>query len=148
VVIRKRNGLRTIIAGIILLFAVTFFFSSSFSFAAMRSDPTLHSRLALQMHAGVHITRGTHVDPRVAAYNQELAAYKQSVAALKRDVKHLKAQEHRLDAIVKDLNGSAQMDMINLQSRMSNRQTAVQLSTNLIKALGDAQREIIQNIKR
>jgi len=83
----------------------------------------------------------------VVEFNSELAAYKQSVAVLKHNIEHLVDQERRLDAIVKDLNASGQMDMINLQSLMSSRQTAVQLSTNLMKTLSDAQREIIKNIK-
>ena len=88
----------------------------------------------------------SHIDPRIAEFNRELAAYKQTVAALRRDTERLMMQEKRLDALVSDINSSAQMDMINLQSLMSQRQTAVQLSTNIIKSLSDSADAIVHNI--
>ncbi len=47
---------------------------------------------------------------------------------------------------VSDLNSGAELQMIKMQSLMSQRQTAVQLSTNLVQALGDQASKIAQNI--
>ncbi len=46
-----------------------------------------------------------------------------------------------------NLESSSQMDMIDLQSMMSDRQTAVQLSTNLLQALGQTEQSIAANFK-
>jgi hypothetical protein len=51
-----------------------------------------------------------------------------------------------VDGVMKQLEASAQLEMIALQSLMSSRQTAVQLSTNLISALGEASRSIAANV--
>jgi hypothetical protein len=45
-----------------------------------------------------------------------------------------------------DLNGGAELNMINLQAIMSQRQTAIQLTTNLVQALGDSSNKIAANI--
>jgi hypothetical protein len=47
-----------------------------------------------------------------------------------------------------DLDNTAQMNMIRLQSLMSSRQTAVQLCTNLIAACADTQKSIVSNYGR
>ena len=46
----------------------------------------------------------------------------------------------------KDLNAGAELNMINLQSLMSQRQTAIQLTTNLVQSLGDQMNKIAANI--
>jgi hypothetical protein len=60
----------------------------------------------------------------------------------------VKASKGYVDTIVKDLDATAQMDMIRLQSHMSARQTAIQLSTNLIASLGESTKAIASNIGR
>ncbi|HWA70913.1 MAG TPA: hypothetical protein VG937_01190 [Polyangiaceae bacterium] len=52
-----------------------------------------------------------------------------------------------LDATCKDIESSAQMDMINLQSLMGARQTAIQLSTNLVAALAESMKAVVTNIR-
>jgi hypothetical protein len=52
-----------------------------------------------------------------------------------------------LNMVAKDLESSAQMDMISLQSLMGARQTAIQLSTNLISALNESQKSVVGNIR-
>lgn len=49
--------------------------------------------------------------------------------------------------VMKDIESSAQMDMIKLQSVMSARQTAVQLSTNLVSSLGETLKSIVSNTR-
>lgn len=51
-----------------------------------------------------------------------------------------------LASVSKDISGSAELDMISLQSLMSQRQTAVQLCTNLVSALGESSKSIAQKI--
>jgi hypothetical protein len=58
------------------------------------------------------------------------------------------ATSNYIDDRVKDNNSSSEMNMIKLQSLMSSRQTAVQLSTNLIAALGDTTKSIVTNVGR
>ena len=45
-----------------------------------------------------------------------------------------------------DLNSNSEMSMITLQSLMSQRQTAIQLTTNLVQSLGDQASSIAKNI--
>lgn len=44
------------------------------------------------------------------------------------------------------LNSDSEMSMINLQSLMSQRQTAIQLSTQLVQSLGDQSNSIVKNV--
>jgi hypothetical protein len=57
------------------------------------------------------------------------------------------ASKSYLDGIIKDLDATAQMDMIRLQSHMSARQTAIQLSTNLIASMNDSAKAVVSNIR-
>jgi hypothetical protein len=58
----------------------------------------------------------------------------------------IEAGKKTIDNTIKQLEASAQLEMIALQSMMSSRQTAVQLSTNLISALGETTRSIAANV--
>jgi hypothetical protein len=59
----------------------------------------------------------------------------------------LSASKNYLDGIIKDLDATAQMDMIRLQSHMSARQTAIQLSTNLIASMSESTKAVVTNIR-
>ncbi len=56
------------------------------------------------------------------------------------------ATKEYITGLQKDIESSAQMNMIRLQSLMSSRQTAIQLSTNLIASLGDSTKAIVTNV--
>lgn len=43
--------------------------------------------------------------------------------------------------------GSSEMNMISLQSMMSQRQLVIQLSTNMLRAINDSTKGIIGNIR-
>ena len=58
------------------------------------------------------------------------------------------ATKDYIQGLSKDIESRSQMNMIQLQSLMSSRQTAVQLSTNLISALGESSKAIAANIGR
>jgi hypothetical protein len=45
-----------------------------------------------------------------------------------------------------ELNSSSEIDMIRLQSLMSQRQTAIQLTTNIVQSLNDQTNKIVANI--
>jgi hypothetical protein len=45
-----------------------------------------------------------------------------------------------------DLNSDSEIDMIRLQSLMSQRQTAIQLTTNIVQSLNDQANKIVANI--
>jgi len=59
----------------------------------------------------------------------------------------VKGTKSYLDGISKDLDATAQLDMIRLQSLMSSRQTAIQLSTNLISSMDKSLESIVTNIR-
>lgn len=52
-----------------------------------------------------------------------------------------------LGDLSKDISSSAEMDMIKLQSVMSQRQSAVQICTNLISSLAESSKGISQNLR-
>jgi hypothetical protein len=56
------------------------------------------------------------------------------------------ATKQYIEGIAKDIESDSQMNMIQLQSLMSARQTAIQLSTNMIAALGESSKAIATNI--
>jgi hypothetical protein len=53
-----------------------------------------------------------------------------------------------LQACASDLNSNSELQMIQVQSLMSERQTAVQLATNLVQSLGDQAQKIVENVGR
>jgi hypothetical protein len=53
-----------------------------------------------------------------------------------------------LQSCASDLNSSSELQMIQLQSLMSQRQTAIQLTTNLVQSLGDQAQKIAENVGR
>jgi hypothetical protein len=52
-----------------------------------------------------------------------------------------------LKTYTSSLNSDAEMQMIDLQSLMSSRQTAVQLSTNMMQAMSTTDQSIVSNLK-
>lgn len=58
----------------------------------------------------------------------------------------LRAMAEGLQTISKDLSSGAELEMITLQSIMSQRQTAIQICTNLVAALGESSKAIAQKI--
>ncbi|MGH7434520.1 MAG: hypothetical protein ACRENE_02515 [Polyangiaceae bacterium] len=52
----------------------------------------------------------------------------------------------RLQGCASDLNSNSELQMIQLQSLMSERQTAIELTTNLVQSLGSQSEKIAQNV--
>jgi hypothetical protein len=96
-----------------------------------------------------HLDAIRKIDPNLAD-SLELELNKQGNALWVQDGKYysseIEAGKKSIDSTMKQLEASAQLEMIALQSMMSSRQTAVQLSTNLISALGETTRSIAANI--
>ena len=62
------------------------------------------------------------------------------------EAKDVAAAGKAIENALKDLESSAQLEMIQLQSLMSARQTAIQLATNMASAIGEGMRMIASNI--
>jgi hypothetical protein len=56
------------------------------------------------------------------------------------------ATQDAVKGLQQDISSSAELSMINLQSLMSQRQEAIQLSTNLVQSLGDQCNKIADNV--
>lgn len=88
-------------------------------------------------------------DPQMGADLENKLHQKGQILGPKHDVKASDAADSSgklIDDETKNLESNQQMDMISLQSMMSDRQTAVQLATNMISALGNTARSIASNI--
>jgi hypothetical protein len=91
-----------------------------------------------------------HTDPDLAAdLRAHLISDGQilSNSDLRYDTFELNGTKDYLNLVSKDLESGSQMDMIQLQSLMGARQTAIQLSTNLISALNESQKSVVGNIR-
>jgi hypothetical protein len=53
-----------------------------------------------------------------------------------------------LQSFVSGLNSDSELQMVQLQSLMSQRQTAIELTTNLVQSLGDQSEKIAENVGR
>ncbi len=53
-----------------------------------------------------------------------------------------------IHSMLEDVNGNAEMNMIQLQQVMSQRQTAVQLTTSLLSKLDEGTKSVVSNIGR
>jgi hypothetical protein len=53
---------------------------------------------------------------------------------------------NQLQGAASSLNSSSELGMINLQSLMTQRQTAIQLTTNLVQTLGDTNQKVVDKI--
>ena len=133
--------------GIAVIFSVLLILPAPSSFAADGVRPMMRPVSSRVAPTDAHVSHTARPDPRIAEFNRELAAYKQSVAALRRDSQRLIAQQKRIDALVNDIGKNAELNMIQLQSILSQRQTAVQLTSNMMKALNDSESQIVHNIK-
>ncbi len=60
----------------------------------------------------------------------------------------LAAMKAELDNMISNVESTAQLDMIELQSLMSGRNTAISLATNLISSLGKGMDSVASNIGR
>lgn len=96
-----------------------------------------------------HLDAIREIDPSLADA-LEVELNKEGNALWVQDGKYFSSEietgKKTIDSTMKQLEASAQLEMIALQSMMSSRQTAVQLSTNLISALGETTRSIAANI--
>lgn len=81
-----------------------------------------------------------------ATFDAIVKDYEHTAADGYLDANECKAFAERLGALSKDISSSAELDMIQLQSLMSQRQMAVQLCTNLMQSLNDTTKAIAQKI--
>ncbi|MCA9630808.1 MAG: hypothetical protein KC766_24230, partial [Myxococcales bacterium] len=61
--------------------------------------------------------------------------------------REVQATSTYVNSLVKSLESSAQMEMIQLQSMSSARGTAIQMSTNLIASFSEGTKAIVGNLR-
>lgn len=97
-----------------------------------------------------HIRNIESIDPKLGA-DVRKTMFEDGQILSRRDKNYftyeLDNSKEYLNMVAKDLESSAQMDMISLQSLMGARQTAIQLSTNLISALNESQKSVVSNVR-
>lgn len=92
-------------------------------------------------------TKGVGTDSKTGKALNELLANANNGVYDGKNAEQIKAAiTDTVGGLQKDLNAGAELNMINLQSLMSQRQTAIQLTTNLVQSLGDQMNKIAANI--
>jgi hypothetical protein len=99
--------------------------------AQLEAIDAVNPQLATELRASLHGTTGIF-----------------SYADAQYNTLELNASRETIDQYSKDLEATSQLDMIQLQSLMSARQTAIQLSTNLTASLADSLKSIVGNMGR
>jgi Na+/phosphate symporter len=97
-----------------------------------------HGDIANMVDAAKALTN----DPDLTAQLQALAD-----GSIGADAKKGAALGQNIDDICKDLGSGRELAMVELQSIVSQRQTALQLTTNLLSAVNESARNITNNIK-
>ena len=115
--------------------------------AADSVQPVVHPMPSRVAPAGAHASHAARIDPRIAQFNRELAAYKQTVAALRRDAQRLVAQQKRLNALIQGLSSGSEITMVKLQSLVQERTRIIQFATNVMKALNESEKNMVNNIR-
>jgi hypothetical protein len=112
--------------------------------------PDFAKELRLQLGTAVHVegkpAEAKVVDMGEGASTTEFTQEVKEQNGYKLDKDQLSGLKTTFQNYTKQLESSASLEMIHLQSIMSARQTAVQLSTNLVSALGKSQEAIAANI--
>jgi hypothetical protein len=90
-------------------------------------DPTVKDALAHQINALQHLMKGEN------GGKMDVDTFKSTTSGA-------------VQKIQQDLNSGAELSMINLQSLMSQRQSAIQVCTNLVQSLGDQVSKIADNV--
>jgi hypothetical protein len=62
------------------------------------------------------------------------------------NVKEVKAKAEEIGGLAKEISSAAELDMIGLQSLMSQRQTAIQLTTNLLSSFNESLKAIAAKV--
>jgi CII-binding regulator of phage lambda lysogenization HflD len=103
-------------------------------------DPSVAKALADKARALVSVTG----DPPNATFDRTQDVNLPEKEYTSADLKSMTSDA--VGEIQKDLNSGSELSMINLQSLMSQRQSSVQMVTNMVQALGDQMNKISANI--
>jgi hypothetical protein len=133
--------------GIVAVFAALLLLPTPSARAAGNAQPVKRPMASRMAPAGAHASHAARVDPRIAEFNRELAAYKQTVASLRRDAQRLVAQQKRLNALIQGLNSGSEITMVKLQSLVQERTRIIQFATNVMKALNESEKNMVNNIR-
>jgi hypothetical protein len=108
--------------------------SSDDAYAVKAGDTETRGRIAAEFEKAImYAPEG--VKAQLGALYEE---WKANPGTEDYNVRELKSFSERLGTIGKEISSSMELDMIGLQSLMSQRQTAVQLITNLVASLGES----------
>lgn len=99
------------------------------------SDPLYQKLDDLQTSLGSVDQQGFHVNPNLLGTADHLTSDQFNSLII-----------GAVNSIQKDLSSGGELNMINLQSIMSQRQQAIQLATNLIQSLGDQCNKVADNV--
>ena len=91
---------------------------------------------------------GDPVAKQMQAQLDEIMSHRDGNGAISFTDEAWKAETRDIHSILDDVNGNAEINMIQLQSVMSQRQTAVQLTTSMLAKLDDSTKAILTNIGR
>lgn len=108
---------------------------------AVQKDPTVCARMSDEAKGGacdatVLFNHGISTGPDQGAHETQQTITGETVQGWVNDAKNVQG----------DLNNQSEMNMIQLQSLMSDRQTSVQMCTNLVQSLGDQANKIAANV--
>jgi|CZKU01.1.fsa_nt_gi hypothetical protein len=119
--------------------------------SAAVTDPTVYQGMLDQLNTAIaDITPADKSTPPSPAL-QKLQKTRDAMIASWNADQNLAATEvegyaQDLTDAASDLNSSSELQMVQLQSLMSQRQTAISLTTNIVQSLGDQENKIADNI--
>jgi len=103
-------------------------------------DPSVAKALADKARALVSVTGS----PPNCTFNRDQDVLLPEKEYTSADLKSMTSDA--VGEIQKDINSGSELSMINLQSLMSQRQSSVQMVTNMVQSLGDQMNKITSNI--
>ncbi len=121
-------------------------------------DPDLGARIEEQLNSAGQIGTTPTPTPKVTQTPSQDAAQDSTFSKTQEEqtnttpddatykTAEVEATKQYLSLVAKDLESGSQMDMIQLQSLMGARQTAIQLATNLVAALNESAKAVVANI--
>jgi len=116
--------------------------------SAAVTDPTTYNTLLTQLNTAIGDVQA--VDPKSPALTKLTTTLDQMTKSWNADhnlaTTELAGYAQDMSDAASDLNSSSELQMVQLQSLMAQRQTAITLTTNLVQSLGDQENKVADNI--
>lgn len=115
-----------------------------------KKEPSFSKDESVGTTSGIHVADpGARLSDPMGALSKQIA---ETVAAAKKGSGFTKGEWTGLtgdiQSMLDDVSGNAEMNMVQLQSIMAQRQTAIQLTTSLLAKYDDGTKSIVANIGR